>query len=379
MEGALSTTPVIQTSKTNWPLFSLMGVLVLMAGIGIGLLVSSFLTPTPSTDPTANWKTYTNSKYNFTFKYPDNKRVVFDTIGYGVLRKPMVVSISLYSNGFQMPKFNTGFKGELTFSITVVPTPDNDIVNWVKEEGRLTWIYDARVKKSVMDNLPGYTFIKQKKGLNKLVVTNHNNNLFLINAYGESKYAINDVFDQILSTFKFLQTTPSGTPQSSSSLKVEWISFKNTGYGIEFDYPQGLTATQVHSKYINLIGNDPVLKGSIVMPMLILENPNNLLLIDLYINYLQSGTSRSELEKHLNVQPATVGNSSGIRIIQDEAYFQQSTPYTTYLIPIRGNSVLEIKTNEYSGVYDGTKTSPSVPISNISTYQKILSTFKFTN
>ena len=162
-------------------------------------------------DPTANWKTYTNSKYNFTFKYPNNKRVVFDTIGYGVLSKPMVVSISLYSNGFQMPKFNTGFKGELTFSITVVPTPDNDIVNWVKEEGRLTWIYDARVEKSVMDNLPGYTFIKQKKGLNKLVVTNHNNNLFLINAYGESKYVINDVFDQILSTFKFTDTLPKKT------------------------------------------------------------------------------------------------------------------------------------------------------------------------
>ncbi len=175
-----------------------------MAGISIGLLISASLTPTPSTDPTANWKTYTNSKYNFTFKYPDNKRVVFDTIGYGVLSKHMVISISLYSNGFQMPKFNTGFKGELTFSITVVPTPDNNVVNWVKEESRLTWIYDARVEKSVMDNLPGYTLVEQKKGLNKLVVTNHNNNLFLINAYGESKYAINDMFTQILSTFKFL-------------------------------------------------------------------------------------------------------------------------------------------------------------------------------
>ncbi len=204
MEGTLSTTPVNQTLKTNWPLFSLMGVLVLMAGISIGLLISASLTPTPSTDPTANWKTYTNSKYNFTFKYPDNKRVVFDTIGYGVLSKHMVISISLYSNGFQMPKFNTGFKGELTFSITVVPTPDNNVVNWVKEESRLTWIYDARVEKSVMDNLPGYTLVEQKKGLNKLVITNHNNNLFLINAYGESKYAINDMFTQILSTFKFL-------------------------------------------------------------------------------------------------------------------------------------------------------------------------------
>jgi hypothetical protein len=34
------------------------------------LPTSQFLTPTPTPDPTANWKTHTDSKNGFSFKYP---------------------------------------------------------------------------------------------------------------------------------------------------------------------------------------------------------------------------------------------------------------------------------------------------------------------
>ena len=32
--------------------------------------IVSEVTPEPTADPTANWKTYTNTQYNFLFKYP---------------------------------------------------------------------------------------------------------------------------------------------------------------------------------------------------------------------------------------------------------------------------------------------------------------------
>lgn len=85
MEDTNLTTPVIQTQKPNWLLFALVGMLILTVGIVAGVLIGKYIytlkptlspSPLPSEasakegDPTANWKTYTNIKYGYSLKYP---------------------------------------------------------------------------------------------------------------------------------------------------------------------------------------------------------------------------------------------------------------------------------------------------------------------
>ena len=41
---------------------------------------TSIATPSPSPDPTANWKTYTNTKYNFSLRYPNNYELLNESI-----------------------------------------------------------------------------------------------------------------------------------------------------------------------------------------------------------------------------------------------------------------------------------------------------------
>ncbi|KKS33299.1 MAG: hypothetical protein UU93_C0001G0130 [Candidatus Amesbacteria bacterium GW2011_GWA2_42_12] len=87
MEDAIPTASVIQTQKTNWLLFLVVGIVILGIGIWIGLFLGKRLyskplpqpTPLPAEtlvmegDPTANWKVYTNSKYGFQLKFPDDE------------------------------------------------------------------------------------------------------------------------------------------------------------------------------------------------------------------------------------------------------------------------------------------------------------------
>lgn len=81
----ISETPVLLPKKNPLPkivLLVILGLLVagvlVYAGIAIGKkqnppeVIPQVVEPSPTPDPTANWKTYRNDKYGFEFKYPED-------------------------------------------------------------------------------------------------------------------------------------------------------------------------------------------------------------------------------------------------------------------------------------------------------------------
>ena len=338
--------------------------------------------PAPTVS-TKDWKVYKEEKFaGFEFSYPDNwffesdpvtsysklSTSPMDKFVYGKL--PTGNAVLIIDIGYRNKEitiedwchFHPNFKSVKEFSTTY---PEINGINAL----RIKYAWEDK-------NIEGEHICLPLNNINQNSETVIDMDFYYYKNDPRKDYYL-QTFDQILSTFKFNDTNI--TNQTPTDSNIEWVTFRNSEYGIEFSYPKGLTATQVHSKYINLIGNNPTSDGFIVMPMLIFDNSNNLSPIDFYLDQLGAGASLEELKKHLHIQTVSIGSNSAIRIVQDKAYFsQQSTPFTTYLIPVKKNSILNIKTQEFTGAFDGSKTSLSSPISNASTYKKILSTFKFT-
>ncbi|KKU29196.1 MAG: hypothetical protein UX80_C0008G0029 [Candidatus Amesbacteria bacterium GW2011_GWA2_47_11b] len=90
-ERSIPTSPLLISMTPESPakpnIWLWVGVCALMLGVGIGIgiflksyqkpaaYVTASPTPSPSVDPTANWKTYTNYKLGVGFQYPPNLRV----------------------------------------------------------------------------------------------------------------------------------------------------------------------------------------------------------------------------------------------------------------------------------------------------------------
>ena len=74
--------PTATSSKTNWLLLSLIGVVNLIVGAAIGLLMGKYIYTPKSTSlisgPTPNWQTYTNSTFDFSIQYPPAWKVTAD-------------------------------------------------------------------------------------------------------------------------------------------------------------------------------------------------------------------------------------------------------------------------------------------------------------
>lgn len=196
-----SVKPTTNNKNKTW-LWILVSILMLIAGTAIGMLLGNklsqkpvtYVTPTPlsspSSDPTTNWKTYTNSKLGFSLKYPqewiidssdENKNNDLSIIRFGLI-KPNEKSaseslgIAIYIESPQVLTTFEQIKNNLLNPINISLDNSQAVTGYSKEDNRLLMTYAIHDKRA-------YTIITVTKNLE----------------------AEQTIYNQILSTFKFTQ------------------------------------------------------------------------------------------------------------------------------------------------------------------------------
>jgi hypothetical protein len=181
--------------------------------------------PTPTPDPTANWKTYRNEQYNFEFKYPA-------TLNYNSKQNSGVVEELIFSNGMsvlisnnqliaQEAKVSEMWNGEnihfpqscktngchfYTFSPFVGSWSKN--VDFSKENARVELSQRFDIKNNSMEQLD-------------------DNKFDALMSSGQIDSANLMVFSQILSTFKF---TDQNRPIDTSN----WTIYRGKDFAIKY-------------------------------------------------------------------------------------------------------------------------------------------------
>jgi Ca2+/Na+ antiporter len=159
-------------------------------------------TPTATTDPTASWQTYINKKGNFSFKYPDN------VTAKDQIHIPNMVGIGMTN---VMNAFNNagGSSGSPYFMDIEYNLPLND--NYAKPPS------GVKVDSQQEINLGGkkatqylYEVTELQEGYNvgdkfeRVVIKNDSSSIGI----ELSDYTQHTLFDQILSTFQFISSSP---------------------------------------------------------------------------------------------------------------------------------------------------------------------------
>jgi len=212
---------------------------------GSGITPTPEAVATPAPDPTADWKTYTNTEYGYSIKYPSDYVVAPVGAGVGQLAEQNSIVAFLEERGdysfFELPVLyievyskrfiSEGFKE---------PTGSGDLLNLgnyaqksyeMKGDETLTPLETLQL--SGKDAF-SFDFIGPKRTVigeiswednneHKIIFAKHNDNIF------EVAYSKTNPYDLILSTFKFLEKGE------------EWRTYSNTNAPFTFKYPLELS------------------------------------------------------------------------------------------------------------------------------------------
>ncbi len=166
-------------------------------------------TITPSPNPTIKWHTYSNSVYHYEIKYPPG----------WVLREPSVLEyygnsqISIPTHSIHITAYNKTQRSLEEHAISlgtrcVGTCPESgDGLNLI--EGKDYQLIKPKVEKKSNHNLSEYYFITSHNGTIEAIIPIPDNNKYYIYIWPSAwpKNESKDLFDQILSTFKFSEET----------------------------------------------------------------------------------------------------------------------------------------------------------------------------
>lgn len=206
--------------------------------------------PTPAivADPTADWKTYTGSEIGFSFKYPANFG------NQGLIAGPFTGKSS-FLQSFSDPltiRDNTDapFDGFSVYVVTDMKTSSVDqyLRNElsVMNENEFSRMQGARRQEfsggtALVTDSQGYYYFSTPDPQK-----------FIVFVYLQANPSFKQTFDQILSTFKFMDTQPPATPtviKGTSSLYYQlpsgWKTIRDETGAFEIGYDSEKTTTSL--------------------------------------------------------------------------------------------------------------------------------------
>jgi hypothetical protein len=171
--------------------------------------------PTPSADPTANWKTYTTLTYQV--KYPQDVNFREDEGSFAVFSKlgPTQTEGTEVFDGFSVsfqPKVSSGMTLDAYVAAEIEAIKKQNVSEVVGVSKSIT-----------INDYQGLTFTEKGLGeFTHIILQSDNKEIFMeILTYvaDPGNLGFQSIIDTIFSTFKFLEfsTTPSITPTSSAS------------------------------------------------------------------------------------------------------------------------------------------------------------------
>lgn len=204
-------------------------------------LLKSGQTPVSSTvptpDPTAGWKTYMNENAGFLLKIPSKIEEVSSTEGLvsGPFEANPQLVVSFADKSTIVKNTDSPFDGFTIYMQEVAQLKMtqftfekylNEELKNVKQSPRGIQSSEI-IKKAIGGN--EFSYIDYEPNIRKyFILSGDGERIALFSRVNSSQDFLND-FDQILSTFKFID----------SNLDLEWNSYENTKDKYSFSYPQG--------------------------------------------------------------------------------------------------------------------------------------------
>jgi hypothetical protein len=158
---------------------------------------------TTTTDETKDWKKYTNAEYGFEVKYPQNWEM-----------QNSEKSVSFFNPVDWSKKYN---QANYPIYISIYDNPDRINVQEWYEKKVSDGLFTEIIENIMIDNIVALKILNRGGMDNNFAVYVGNNiSIFSINTRQDSKYI--DIFEKIISTFKFIDNTIDKTKPSVSSI-----------------------------------------------------------------------------------------------------------------------------------------------------------------
>jgi len=310
------------------------------------------LSGTKEGDITANWKTYKNTKYNFSFSYPP----VFTVKETQKNLKTDEGIIDRFNLSFTTNTLVNGDKDWSGFSVDVHPVnPDtsiNDYYKKLEKPGEASFnvkpiekIGNAQEAAEIQTISSGWNAYKLK---NKLyTIMNFQNT----NVFPNGSDDINKFFSQILSTFKFTPASPAGGDQNKTIDTSNWKTYSTSKFS--FQYPSNLVIKETDKDYFVFVESNQTPASNSNMAI-------DARLSAVYADYNQAVKSTKE----------------GLTNVKEESIGEWLKISGLIKPPLREGTSITVALYKYGQGAIEFEISGNAPVSD-SIFDQILSTFRF--